>query len=171
MTDETMAATTLVEMCATVLAHYGAAAQRVTSGAAATHCGPADASSSCCSSALERWDPITVDLYNAAEVAGVPTEALLASLGCGNPAALAELAEGEVVLDFGSGGGIDLLLSAMRMGPTGKAYGLDMTDEMLALEMENKERAGAATNAEFLKGILRRFRCPPIRLTGSSPTA
>ena len=159
MTDETKTATTLEEIRATVQARYGAAAQRVTSGAAATCCGPADASSSCCSPANETWDPITADLYNTAEMAGVPAEALLASLGCGNPTALAELAEGEVVLDLGSGGGIDVLLSAKRVGPTGKAYGLDMTDEMLALALENKARAGA-TNVEFLKGHIETIPLP-----------
>ena len=98
----------------------------------------AAASSGCCGSTSETWDPITADLYDAGETAGLPAEALLASLGCGNPTALAELHEGETVLDLGSGGGIDVLLSAKRVGPTGKAYGLDMTDEMLALANENK---------------------------------
>ena len=96
-------------------------------------------------------DPITGNLYGDAEVASLPAEAVAASLGCGNPTALAELHPGEVVLDLGSGGGIDVLLSAKRVGPTGKAYGVDMTDEMLALARRNAERAGA-TNVEFLKG-------------------
>jgi SAM-dependent methyltransferase len=98
-------------------------------------------------------------LYEAGETAGLPAEALLASLGCGNPTAMAELAEGEVVLDLGSGGGIDVLLSARRVGPQGKAYGLDMTDEMLALALENKEKAGA-TNVEFLKGHIEAIPLP-----------
>src|SRR5204862_3023556 len=107
----------------------------------------------------ESWDPITVDLYEAGETAGIPTEALLASLGCGNPTALADLREGEVVLDLGSGGGIDVLLSAKRVGPTGKAYGLDMTDEMLALALENKRKAGAE-NVEFLRGEIEHIPLP-----------
>src|SRR5207342_3095374 len=104
-------------------------------------------------------DAITSDLYEAGETAGLPAEALLASLGCGNPTALAELSEGETVLDLGSGGGIDVLLSAKRVGPTGKAYGLDMTDEMLALALENKAKAGA-TNVEFLKGHIESIPLP-----------
>jgi arsenite methyltransferase len=96
-------------------------------------------------------DPITSDLYSAPETAGLPAEAVLASLGCGNPTALAELREGETVLDLGSGGGIDVLLSARRVGPTGKAYGLDMTGDMLALARDNQRKAGA-TNVEFLQG-------------------
>jgi SAM-dependent methyltransferase len=144
-----------------VAARYGAAAQRVTDGAttASSCCGPADGSSGCCGATSESWDPITADLYEAGETAGLPAEALLASLGCGNPTALAELAEGEVVLDLGSGGGIDVLLSAKRVGPTGKAYGLDMTDEMLALALENKAKAGA-TNVEFLKGHIEAIPLP-----------
>ncbi|HSQ29066.1 MAG TPA: methyltransferase domain-containing protein, partial [Gemmatimonadaceae bacterium] len=142
---------TLEEIRATVQARYGAVAQRVAEGAtgAASCCAPANGSSGCCGPTSETWDPITADLYDAGETAGLPAEALLASLGCGNPTALAELGEGETVLDLGSGGGIDVLLSAKRVGPTGKAYGLDMTDEMLALALENKEKAGA-TNVEFL---------------------
>jgi arsenite methyltransferase len=153
--------TTIDEIRATVQARYGAAAQRVADSSAskASCCGPADGSSGCCGSTTESWDPITADLYEAGETAGLPTEALLASLGCGNPTALAELAEGEVVLDLGSGGGIDVLLSARRVGPTGKAYGLDMTDEMLALAQENKEKAGA-TNVEFLRGHIESIPLP-----------
>src|SRR2546425_763207 len=98
-----------------------------------------------------RCDPVTSNLYDAAEAAALPEGAVLASLGCGNPTALAELHEGDVVLDLGSGGGIDVLLSARRVGPTGKAYGLDMTDVMLALARENQRKAGVA-NVEFLKG-------------------
>src|SRR5206468_2682457 len=107
----------------------------------------------------ESWDPITSGLYEAGETAGLPAEALLASLGCGNPTALAELHPGEVVLDLGSGGGIDVLLSAKRVGPAGKAYGLDMTDEMLALALENKKKAGV-TNVEFLKGHIESIPLP-----------
>jgi arsenite methyltransferase len=153
--------TTLDEIRDTVRARYGAAAQRVAEGATtgASCCGPAEGSSGCCGSTSESWDPITADLYDAGETAGLPAAALLASLGCGNPTALAELHEGETVLDLGSGGGIDVLLSARRVGPTGKAYGLDMTDEMLALALENKAKAGAA-NAEFLKGHIESIPLP-----------
>ncbi len=104
-------------------------------------------------------DPITRDLYDELTTSKLPAEAVLASLGCGNPTALAELHEGEVVLDLGSGGGIDVLLSAARVGPTGKAYGLDMTDEMLALARKNAEAAGA-TNVEFLKGEIENIPLP-----------
>ena len=104
-------------------------------------------------------DPITSNLYSEAETATLPAEAVLASLGCGNPTALAELHEGEVVLDLGSGGGIDVLLSARRVGPTGKAYGLDMTDEMLALARENQRKAGVE-NVEFLKGDIESIPLP-----------
>jgi SAM-dependent methyltransferase len=153
--------TTLDDIRATVQARYGSAAARVAAGETrgAACCGPASESSGCCGSTTESWDPITSDLYDAGETAGLPAEALLASLGCGNPTALAELQEGEVVLDLGSGGGIDVLLSAKRVGPTGKAYGLDMTDEMLALALENKEKAGA-TNVEFLKGHIESIPLP-----------
>src|SRR6266478_2342223 len=120
---------------------YGQAALRGKSGSC---CGTADASGASC-------DPITSNLYDAAQREQIPREALQASLGCGNPTALAKLNPGEVVLDLGSGGGIDVLLSAKRVGPTGKAYGLDMTDELLALANENKRKAGA-DNVEFLKG-------------------
>jgi SAM-dependent methyltransferase len=153
--------TTLVELRTQVQARYGAVAQRVADGATAgaSCCGPADASSGCCGSTSESWDPITADLYDAGQTAGLPAEALLASLGCGNPTALAELSEGETVLDLGSGGGIDVLLSARRVGPTGKVYGLDMTDEMLALALENREKAGAR-NVEFLKGHIEAIPLP-----------
>jgi 2-polyprenyl-3-methyl-5-hydroxy-6-metoxy-1,4-benzoquinol methylase len=128
---------------------YGEAARRAQRGATAgcgcgTSCGP---------------DPITANLYDQGQTAGLPAEALLASLGCGNPTALAELKAGEVVLDLGSGGGIDVLLSARRVGPTGKAYGLDMTDEMLALARENQARSGL-TNVEFLKGDIEQIPLP-----------
>ncbi|MBC7563335.1 MAG: arsenite methyltransferase [Gemmatimonadaceae bacterium] len=141
---------------------YGAVAQRVTdsaSTAGASCSGPADGSSGCCGASTESWDPITANLYDAGETAGVPAAALLASLGCGNPTALADLKPGEIVLDLGSGGGIDVLLSARRVGPAGKAYGLDMTDAMLALANENKARAGA-TNVEFLRGNIESIPLP-----------
>jgi arsenite methyltransferase len=129
---------------------YGAAASRAATGGRSSCCGP---------TSDEVWDPITSDLYDDGEKQGLPAEAVLASLGCGNPTALAELREGETVLDLGSGGGIDVLLSAKRVGPTGKAYGLDMTDEMLALARANQERAGA-TNVEFLKGDIESIPLP-----------
>jgi SAM-dependent methyltransferase len=148
--------TTIDEIRATVQARYGAVAERVAAGDTAGSC---CGSSGCCGTTSESWDPITADLYEAGQTAGLPAEALLASLGCGNPTALAELHAGEVVLDLGSGGGIDVLLSARRVGPTGKAYGLDMTDEMLALALENKEKAGAE-NVEFLKGHIESIPLP-----------
>ena len=141
---------------ASVREKYGQAAQRVIDGNTdASCCG----SSACCGSTSEAWDPITADLYEEGQKAGVPAEALLASLGCGNPTALAQLHAGETVLDLGSGGGIDVLLSAKRVGETGKVYGLDMTDEMLALANENKRRAGAE-NVEFLKGEIENIPLP-----------
>ena len=115
--------------------------------------------SSCCGPTLSGCDPITANLYDAAQTRDLPDAAVLASLGCGNPTALAELAPGETVLDLGSGGGIDVLLSAKRVGPTGKAFGLDMTDDMLALANENKRKAGA-TNVEFLKGEIEHIPLP-----------
>jgi arsenite methyltransferase len=129
---------------------YGEAALRVKSGGSSC-CGAA-AATGCC-------DPITTDLYEASQAGQIPEEALLASLGCGNPTALAQLNPGETVLDLGCGGGIDVLLSARRVGPTGKAYGLDMTDEMLALANENKRKAGVE-NVEFLKGEIERIPLP-----------
>ena len=115
---------------------------------------------SCCgSSAIEGANPITSNLYDAAQAEGLPAEAMLASLGCGNPTALAQLSPGETVLDLGSGGGIDVLLSARRVGPTGKAYGLDMTDEMLALARENQRKSGL-DNVEFLKGEIEAIPLP-----------
>ena len=140
----------------TVEQKYGEAALRVSEGKTAAPC---CGSSACCGATTEAWDPITSELYDEQQKAGIPAEALLASLGCGNPTALAELREGETVLDLGSGGGIDVLLSAKRVGPTGKAYGLDMTDEMLALANENKRKAGAA-NVEFLKGEIEQIPLP-----------
>jgi SAM-dependent methyltransferase len=117
--------------------------------------------SGCCGTASSRGDcdPITSNLYSEHEVEGLPAEARAASLGCGNPTALAALKPGEIVLDLGSGGGIDVLLSARRVGPTGKAYGLDMTDEMLALARENQRKAGVQ-NAEFLKGEIENVPLP-----------
>lgn len=128
---------------------YGEAALRVKSGG-----------SGCCgASPSNGCDPITSNLYDSAEAGQIPEEAMLASLGCGNPTALAELKPGEIVLDLGSGGGIDVLLSARRVGPTGKAYGLDMTDEMLALANENKKKAGLE-NVQFLKGEIEDIPLP-----------
>jgi SAM-dependent methyltransferase len=130
---------------------YGQAALRVKTGGSAC-CGATAASGLGC-------DPITSNLYDPSQAGQIPEEAMLASLGCGNPTALATLKPGEVVLDLGSGGGIDVLLSAKRVGPTGKAYGLDMTDEMLALANENKRKAGAE-NVEFLKGEIEHIPLP-----------
>ncbi|MDR3702928.1 MAG: arsenite methyltransferase [Candidatus Sulfopaludibacter sp.] len=130
---------------------YGEAARRVQSG-----------KTSCCgsgSSVAGECDPITSKLYSEEESGGVPEQALQASLGCGNPTALARLNPGETVLDLGSGGGIDVLLSARRVGPTGKAYGLDMTDDMLALARENQKKAGV-DNVEFLKGEIENIPLP-----------
>jgi arsenite methyltransferase len=144
------------EVRSMVMEKYGQAALRVSEGATAAAC---CGSSACCGATTGAWDPITSDLYDEKQKAGIPVEAVLASLGCGNPTALASLKPGEVVLDLGSGGGIDVLLSAKRVGPTGKAYGLDMTDEMLALANENKRRAGAE-NVEFLKGEIEQIPLP-----------
>src|SRR5947199_414621 len=130
---------------------YGQAALRIKNGG-----------SSCCGAApsgIGQCDPITTNLYDSIQTGSLPEEAVLASLGCGNPTALAELHAGETVLDLGSGGGIDVLLSAKRVGPTGKAYGLDMTDEMLALARENQRKAGV-TNVEFLKGEIENIPLP-----------
>ena len=134
---------------------YGNAALRVVAGGEAASC----CSGSACCGNEEAADPITSDLYSAAETATLPAEAVAASLGCGNPTALAELSPGETVLDLGSGGGIDVLLSARRVGPTGKAYGLDMTDEMLALARENQRKA-QVDNVEFLKGEIEAIPLP-----------
>ncbi len=131
---------------------YGAAAERVARGSANSCCGGA-------STASGQGDPITSNLYDAVQAGDVPQAALLASLGCGNPTALAELKAGETVLDLGSGGGIDVLLSAKRVGPTGVAYGLDMTDQMLALAEENKRKSGLA-NVHFLKGEIEAIPLP-----------
>jgi len=130
--------------------NYARAARRVTSE---------ETSGGCCGSAAPCGNPITSNLYAESETGALPTAAVAASLGCGNPTALAELKAGETVLDLGSGGGIDVLLSARRVGPTGKAYGLDMTDEMLALARENQRKAGAE-NVEFLKGEIESIPLP-----------
>ena len=129
--------------------NYARAARRVTS----------QESGGCCGTAAPCGNPITSNLYADSETGALPTEAVAASLGCGNPTALAELKAGETVLDLGSGGGIDVLLSARRVGPSGKAYGLDMTDEMLALARENQRKAGAQ-NVEFLKGEIENIPLP-----------
>ena len=142
-----MSATDIKEV---VKEKYGEAALRVKTG-----------ESSCCGATTSTGcgDPITSNLYDALQAQQIPEEALLASLGCGNPTALAQLNSGETVLDLGSGGGIDVLLSAKRVGPTGKVYGLDMTDEMLALANENKRKAGVE-NVEFLKGEIEHIPLP-----------
>jgi arsenite methyltransferase len=131
---------------------YGQAALRVSLGQGNACCGSAPSSSGC-------GDPITSNLYDASQTGALPQDAVKASLGCGNPTALADLHLGETVLDLGSGGGIDVLLSARRVGPTGKVYGLDMTDEMLALANENKQKSGAG-NVEFLKGEIENIPLP-----------
>jgi SAM-dependent methyltransferase len=133
------------DMKEVVKSKYGEAARRVAAGEK--------------SGAIACCDPISSNLYASGETAGLPEQAILASLGCGNPSALAQLNPGETVLDLGSGGGIDVLLSAKRVGPTGKAYGLDMTDDMLALARENQRKAGA-TNVEFLKGEIENIPLP-----------
>ena len=131
---------------------YGEAARRAAAGGTSICCGT---SASCCTEV----DPITKDLYDESQKSVLPEAAIRASLGCGNPTALAELKPGEIVLDLGSGGGIDVLLSARRVGPTGKAYGLDMTDDMLALAYENQKKAGV-DNVEFLKGEIENIPLP-----------
>ena len=136
---------------AAVLAKYGEAARRARDGETAA-CG-------CGTSCGDGPDPITSNLYDDADAGAVPAAALRASLGCGNPTALAALKPGETVLDLGSGGGIDVLLSARRVGPTGRAFGLDMTDDMLALARENQRKAGV-TNVEFLKGTIEHIPLP-----------
>jgi arsenite methyltransferase len=129
---------------------YGSAARAVTK---------TDSIAACCDPGLRCCDPITTNLYSADETGQIPEKAMLASLGCGNPTALIDLKPGEVVLDLGSGGGIDVLLTARRVGPTGKAYGLDMTDDMLALARENQRQAGVE-NVEFLKGEIENIPLP-----------
>jgi len=146
-TGASVPAGTIVER---VRERYADAAQRVRAGDGAC------CSDDCCSGA---HDPVTSNLYDATQTEGLPEDAVLASLGCGNPTALIDLREGQTVLDLGSGGGIDVLLSARRVGPTGFVYGVDMTDEMLALAMENKARAGV-TNVAFLKGRIEAIPLP-----------
>jgi arsenite methyltransferase len=139
---------------------YGEAAKRAVSGEKSSCCGSSAASSACCGSGPSSCgDPITSNLYSDGETGSLPENAVRASLGCGNPTALAELRAGETVLDLGSGGGIDVLLSAKRVGPTGKAYGLDMTDEMLELARKNQAEAGVR-NVEFLKGEIEDIPLP-----------
>ncbi|MEO5819025.1 MAG: arsenite methyltransferase [Vicinamibacteraceae bacterium] len=134
---------------------YGDAARRVLTGTGTASCGTSPSAESCgCG-----CDPVSADLYDASQTEGLPADALGASLGCGNPTALAELKAGETVLDLGSGGGIDVLLSARRVGPTGKAYGLDTTDDMLALAEANRQKSGL-TNVEFLRGDIERIPLP-----------
>jgi len=139
---------------------YGEAARRAGGGEKSSCCGSSPSGSGCCGSGdSSRGDPITSNLYDASETVSLPETAVRASLGCGNPTALAELRAGETVLDLGSGGGIDVLLSARRVGPAGKAYGLDMTDEMLELARKNQAEAGV-TNVEFLKGEIEDIPLP-----------
>jgi arsenite methyltransferase len=140
-----------MEIKETVREKYGEAALRVRTGGSSC-CGSAPSATGCA-------DPITSNLYDSGQTSEIPQEAVLASLGCGNPTALAKLEPGEIVLDLGSGGGIDVLLSARRVGPSGKAYGLDMTDEMLALARENQRKAGVE-NVEFLKGEIENIPLP-----------
>ncbi len=132
---------------------YGKAVTEALGGSKSSCCGSGGAAVSCCD------DPISDNLYDIGQISQIPEEALIASFGCGNPTARAELRAGEVVLDLGSGGGIDVLLSARRVGPTGKAFGLDMTDEMLALAEENKRKSGL-TNVEFLRGEIEQIPLP-----------
>ena len=139
---------------------YGEAAKRAVSGEKSSCCGSSASGPGCCgTSDSSCGDPITSNLYDETEKGSLPENAVRASLGCGNPTALAELRAGEVVLDLGSGGGIDVLLSARRVGPTGKAYGLDMTDEMLELARKNQAEAGVS-NVEFLKGEIESIPLP-----------
>jgi len=139
---------------------YGEAAKRAVSGEKSSRCGSSASGPGCCgTSDSSCGDPITSNLYDETEKGSLPENAVRASLGCGNPTALAELRAGEVVLDLGSGGGIDVLLSARRVGPTGKAYGLDMTDEMLELARKNQAEAGVS-NVEFLKGEIESIPLP-----------
>ena len=143
----------MTDLTESVRERYGAAARRVATGEAAACCGTAASACGC------GPDPISSNLYGDADTQGLPATAVVASLGCGNPTALAELTAGEVVLDLGSGGGLDVLLSARRVGPTGKAYGLDTTDEMLALAEENKGKSGLS-NVEFLRGTIESIPLP-----------
>jgi SAM-dependent methyltransferase len=143
----------------TVRQKYGRAALQVASGQPASCCGPTCCGGSATDVLGVDVNPITSNLYDADETNALPQDAVLASLGCGNPTALGTLRAGDVVLDLGSGGGIDVLLSAKRVGPTGKVYGLDMTDEMLNLARQNQRKAGV-TNVEFLKGQIEAIPLP-----------
>ena len=145
-----MASDTATDIKSVVKEKYGEAARRAAQGQASSGCGASEGG--CC-------DPITSNLYDVSQIGVLPVEAVIASLGCGNPTALAELKAGETVLDLGSGGGIDVLLSARRVGPTGKAFGLDMTDDMLALARENQAKSGL-TNVEFLRGEIEHIPLP-----------
>src|SRR5829696_4799403 len=145
-----MASETAVDIKSVVKEKYGEAARRAAQGQ--TSCGCGSGEGGC-------GDPITSNLYDVSQIGALPLEAVVASLGCGNPTALAELKAGETVLDLGSGGGIDVLLSARRVGPTGKAYGLDMTDDMLALARENQQKSGLS-NVEFLRGEIEHMPLP-----------
>jgi arsenite methyltransferase len=147
---DTATQATAIQVRDEVKSKYGSAARAVAE---------AGTVASCCDPSLRCCDPITTNLYNSDEKGQIPEKAVLASLGCGNPTALIELKPGEIVLDLGSGGGIDVLLSARRVGPTGKAYGLDMTDDMLALARENQRQAGVE-NVEFLKGEIEHVPLP-----------
>lgn len=149
-------ATPMQDIREVVKQRYGQAVRALAQGAKPSCCG---SSVKDAATGMGGTDPITRDLYATDQTSGLPEEALLASFGCGNPTTLAELQPGETVLDLGSGGGIDVLLSARRVGPTGKAYGLDMTDEMLALANENKRKAGVE-NVEFLKGEIEHIPLP-----------
>lgn len=150
-------AETVSEIREVVREKYAAAARTVLEGRGEACCGTGNVASACCGDSQK--DVITSNLYSDTEAAGLPEEALLASLGCGNPTALASLAPGETVLDLGCGGGIDVLLSARRVGPTGTAYGLDMTDDMLALAERNRTAAGV-DNVRFLKGVIESIPLP-----------
>ena len=152
VTISATAATPAPDVHQIVRDRYGAAATRADQGQVSSCCG----ASGCGDDA---WDPITSDLYHASQVQGIPAAAVLASLGCGNPTALASLGEGETVLDLGSGGGIDVLLSAQRVGPNGHVFGLDMTDQMLTLARKNAEAAGVK-NVTFLKGQIEQIPLP-----------
>src|SRR3954452_12226644 len=154
-TDATTPDVKAPDVTASVREKYGEAARRVLSGTGTASCGTSPSADGCgCG-----CDPVSADLYDADQIGGVPADAIGASLGCGNPTALAELKAGEIVLDLGSGGGIDVLLSARRVGPTGKAYGLDTTDEMLALARENQAKSGLV-NVEFLRGEIEHIPLP-----------
>jgi arsenite methyltransferase len=154
-----MSDTQVMDVKAVVKEKYGEAARRAAGG-----------QTTCCGSGSTGCDPITSNLYDVSQIGVLPVEAVVASLGCGNPTALAELKAGETVLDLGSGGGIDVLLSARRVGSTGKAYGLDMTDDMLALARENQKKSGL-TNVEFLRGEIEHIPLPITALTSSSRIA